>query len=321
MINQSIFQEIIENFETLKDQNGNHLNMDGVIMSQGDLTFEKTFSDPFPQNNVRSIGKAVISLCIGIAIDAGLEIRGEKLSLDTLIWPYFQDKINLTNQNNIEKLGKITLKHLMTHTMGYDRGLLFSREIPVVGEYNLLDYVFNFDLVHEPGEHFVYSNVGPYIISALIQNELKINLMDWADELLFNPLGIKSFEWIKYGDYVAGCTGLTIGLQDLHKIATLLVNDGVYKGNQIVSKNWINQLKSVHVYTPSAYDENSALPRYAYGLFFRLCKENYYFCGGADGQYIIMFPEQKIAITTMGHQRDMDPIGECFRPLLESIFN
>ena len=116
-------------------------------------------------------------------------------------------------------------------------------------------------LVYQPGEYFVYSNVGPYIISALIQNELKINLMDWADELLFNPLGIKSFEWIKYGNYVAGCTGLSIGLQDLHKIATLLVNDGVYQRlNQIVSKNWINQLKSVHVYTPSAYDENSALP-------------------------------------------------------------
>ena len=38
----------------------------------------------------------------------------------------------------------------MTHTMGYDRGLLFSREIPEVGEYNLLDYVLILTLFINP---------------------------------------------------------------------------------------------------------------------------------------------------------------------------
>ena len=311
-----VFQSVVRKFEEARDKESNLLNMSGIIISQGTNIFKHKFKNEDVLNDLRSISKPIISMALGIAIENGLQLNGQPVTLDTKIYPFFKDKVNITNTNNIDKLEDVTLRHVLSHTIGYADGLLFSKDIKERDPFTLLDYVFNYDIVYEPGERFVYSNVGPYIISALIQEELGINLSEWVNELLFKKINIINFEWKNYGKYCAGASGLKISIDDLHKIGLILIDNGKYEGQQIVPQYWIEMMRKVQVLTPTMYDETRVFPKYGYGFYLYICKNGNYYCDGTDGQYLIILPHKGIVITTFGYQSDMKPITECFRELL-----
>lgn len=315
-MNNKEFQSIIFKLQNTKDKNGDYLNMDSIMISQENDLYYHNFKNNEVLNDLRSISKPIISIALGMAIESGLELRGTKLNLDTKIFPFFENKIEITNTINRDKLEKVTLKHVLTHTIGYADGLLFSKDVKERDPYTLLDYVFNYDILHEPGECFVYSNVGPYIISALIQEELGLNLSDWISQILFQKIGINKYEWKNYGDYCAGATGLKLSHKDLHKIGIILLNNGLFGGHQLVSKKWIESMTNVQILTPSMYDEKRVFPKYGYGFYIYICKNGDYYIDGTDGQYLIVLKNKGLLITTFGHQSDMKPITECFRELL-----
>jgi CubicO group peptidase (beta-lactamase class C family) len=249
-------------------------------------------------------------------MEHGLELSGKKLTLDTLIWPFFEKKIRLVNSSNKARLERVQLRHLLNHTTGHEEGLMFRDQIKNKNPDTLLDYVFNYDLTHDPGEHFAYSNAGPYIISALIHETLGINLSSWVSQLLLEPLEITRHEWKNYGKYCAAATGLKLFQTDLHKIGHLFLDNGRYKAQQVVPEHWIELMRTPNIKTSALYDETEPFPKYAYGYYMWICKGENYFCYGTDGQYLIVLPGSGIVITTLGQQTDMRPIAECFRVLL-----
>lgn len=315
-MDKAIFQSVVKKLQEAIDKEGNLLNMDSIIISQGAQVFKHKFKTEDTLNDLRSISKPIIGLALGIAMENGLQLRGETITLDTKIFRFFKDRVKITNQKNIEKLKRVTLQHVLTHTIGYADGFLFSKDIKEKDPFTLLDYVFNYDITHEPGECFVYSNVGPYIISALIHEELGVSLSEWVRQMLFQKIGIKNFEWKNYGKYCAGATGLKLSHDDLHKIGEILLNKGKYEGQQLVPKHWIELMTKVQVLTPTMYDEKRVFPKYGYGFYIYICKNGNYYIDGTDGQYLIVLPQKETLITTFGHQSDMKPITECFRELL-----
>lgn len=315
-MDKNIFQSVIDRFLDAKDKDGNSLQMDSIIISQGESVFKHKFRDEDSLNDLRSLSKPIIALTLGIAMEQGLVLNGEPFLLETRIFPFFKNRTKITNLNNIDKLNRITLRHVLTHTMGYADGLLFSKDIKERDPYTLLDYVFNYDLTHEPGTCFVYSNVGPYILSALIQEELGLSLSEWVRHILFKKIDINRFEWKNYGLYCAGATGLRLSHDDLHKIGDILINKGRYRGEQLVSKDWVEAMTSVQVLTPTMYDMKRVFPKYGYGFYIYICENGSYYIDGTDGQYLIVLPMKNILITTFGHQSDMRPITECLRVLL-----
>lgn len=319
-MDEQLFQRIVRQFETKTDKDGNQLKMDSIIISQGNKVFRHSFNEEYGLenglNDLRSISKPMVSLALGIAMSSGLTINGIPLTLETKIWQFFEGKIRITNEANLPKLHRVTLYHLLTHTIGYKDGILFTKDIKDRDKDTLLDYLFNYDIVYEPGEHFEYSNAGPYMISAMIQEYLGINLADWVDKLLFSKLGILNYEWKNYGKYCAASSGLRMSNESLHKIARLLLNDGKHDNVQLVPKSWIDEMRHPQVLTPNMYDEKRVFPKYAYGYCLWVCKNGIYYCDGTDGQYMIVLPDKGIAVTTFGHQSDMKPITECLRELL-----
>ena len=311
-----MFQSVVKKLQEAKDKEGNLLNMDSIIISQGTDVFKHKFKNDNTLNDLRSISKPIIGLALGIAIEDGFKIGGETINIDTKIFPFFKDRIKITNKKNIAKLEKVTLKHVLTHTIGYADGLLFSKDIKDKDPYTLLDFVFNYDIIYEPGDCFVYSNVGPYILSALIQEEVGVNLSEWVRQMLFKKIGIKNFEWKNYGKYCAGATGLKLLHEDLHKVGEILLNNGKYAGRQLVPQHWIESMTKIQVLTPTMYDEKRVFPKYGYGFYIFICKSGNYYIDGTDGQYLIVLPAKGILITTFGHQSDMKPITECFKELL-----
>lgn len=311
------FEEVIRNFNEMKDKRGNNLRMISIMAtsSTGD-TYAHYFTEKRTISQLRSVSKPIVALALGIAIEEGLFFDGQRVTLDTFVWPFFKDLVDLRNKKNLPRLERVKLKHLLTHTIGHDTGLMFSKDIVGIPSDKLLEYIWNADMTHEPGEFFVYSNAGPFLISVLIQEELGTNLSDWIRKALFDPLEIHNFEWKNYGKYCAAATGLKLSHDDLHKIGLFLLNEGVFKHRQIVPRHWIQEMRNTKVLTPSLYGVKHALPKYSYGYYLWITETGTYFADGTDGQYLIVIPKEHTVITATGNQEDMTPITECMKPLL-----
>lgn len=322
------FQSVVAKLSTAKDKNDNTLDMDSIIISQGANTFKHYFKNEEVQNDLRSLCKPIIAISIGMAIENKLKLNGEVLSLQTKIFPFFKDMVNVIKSENIEKWEQVTLRHVLTHSIGFSEGLMFSKQIKEKDPDSLLEYIFNTDIVNTPGTTFVYSNVGPYLISVLIQEKLGISLSEWINQMLFQKIGITIWEWKNYGKYCAGATGLLLDHGDMHKIGKILLNKGMYEDKQIVSAEWIELMTTKQISTfggefpdgqrleSTVYDPKRVFPKWGYGFFVYICENGNYYIDGTNGQYIIVLKNKGILITTFGHQSDMKPITECFRELL-----
>lgn len=293
--------------------NESELAMDELVVKQREKVFKHVFTDKETKTNIRSISKLITCLCYGIAIDKGYFKNG----LDEIVYPYLVATQTITNQANIQRIEKWTIKTLLTLTIGYEKKMLDSKHLPSIQGENYGDVVLNTELNHEPGEFFIYSNAAMYLASIVFQNATGIKLADFANEYLFSPLGIEHIYWQDSPQgFSMGCTGIEMHAEELIKIGEILIGKGKYCDKPIVSSWWIEQMMKPQVLTPMMYDEKRILPKYAYGLNLWICKDGIVFCDGTDGQYIIIIPQNDIIIVTIAHQHNMKPITECLNHII-----
>lgn len=304
-MNKKDFSEIVNLFNTVKDSNGEKLNMHSVLIKTKDNLFLHRFNNRKKASDIRSISKTVLTLVTGIVKDSY-----SCFDEDTYIWPIIKDVVNLNNQKNLSYLKKIQLKHLLTHTMGYDKILLMRNDISEMDPFTYLDYMINVPLVHEPGNYYLYSNAGFYMLSVVLQEFLGEDLLKFIDKKLFKKLKIKNFKWEKYGNYLAGATRLWLLPEDLLKIGKILLNHGKYKNQKIVSRDWIQKITQPTTRTKAVDTPNAVFRRYAYGSGLWLAKENIFFGHGTDGQTLAIIPDQKAIVVTLAEQKDVKALEE-----------
>ena len=172
----------------IKSVAANNLAVNSIIVTANGNTHSHFFCED-RLTNVRSISKVLSCLGVYFAIKKGV------FDLKSKVLPFFNN-LKITNEKNLERLDKLTIEDLLTLRVGHNKGLLFSKDVALLpAKTNLLEYVFNYDMLHNPGEYFVYNNAATYILSAIIQQETKINLSDWVKEYIFKPLNINEFKW------------------------------------------------------------------------------------------------------------------------------
>jgi CubicO group peptidase (beta-lactamase class C family) len=309
---EQAFLESVSLFENAVDEDGNALGMKSFFVSSKDKHFGHCFTDDGAED-LRSISKVAVALTVGIAADEGLRLGSEALSLETDVGALLQQSRNLRDLNGVDTWSGVKLAHLLSHTIGHDRGFFFRADIGGLDEGEFLPYVFSRQLEHEPGVHFAYSNVGYFIVSVLFQEFLGRPFGEVAGDLLLGRLGIADYNWRKRGNYTAGCTGLELKPADLHRMAELVAGDGLYQGRRIAPESWCEAMRTIFIQAPRSDD---VLPAYGYGYGLWICENGSYYCWGTDGQYLIVVPDQDLVITTLADQPDMKPITRCMIPLL-----
>lgn len=307
-------QDIINNVNMLS-QTIPSLNIDSIFIEQNGK-IEKIFYKEEQLHELRSCAKLLVAMAIGIAIDKKLSIEGEVLTLNTKIFPVIKDIVNITNKNNIEKINKWTIKNLLTHTTGYESQMMSERFIQGIDKDKLLDYALNYDIPYKVGIKFAYNNLEPFILSVFFQEAFNQNLADFINENIFKKLNISDYKWENYGKYCPGATGLYLKPSDFHKIGQLLLNEGKYNNNQIISNSWIKEMCSMKLETPSAYKPERVLPKIGIGYFTFISRNGYIFRDGSNGQYIILNKDKNLLITIMSTEKDMKNVTEILRNLI-----
>ncbi len=153
----------------------------------------------------------------------------------------------------------------------------------------------------EPGSTFSYNSMNTYMLSAVIQEKTKQNIVEFLDKRLLEPMGITNICWEQSPEkIIKGGWGLYMSLEDRTKLGQLILNKGKWKGKQLVSANWIEQMTAKHMDTPKEQNE------YGYGYQGWIGKsEGSFIMNGLLGQNVIVIPKSNMVISVISSNVDV----------------
>ena len=198
---------------------------------------------PDTLHDLRSVTKSVVGLLYGIALQDGLVPGPDEKLLDQ-----FPDYADLKGEADRDA---IRIQDVLTMRMGTDwnENLPYTdirnSEIAMERAKDRYRFVLSRKMVEKPGTAWRYSGGATALLGRLIAKGTGKSLDAYANEKLFKPLEITKFEWARGSDgEPSAASGLRLTVHDLAKIGMMMMDQGRYKGQQIVSAEWIKEILS-----------------------------------------------------------------------------
>jgi len=253
-------------------------------------SYMKDADDRTTPGAVWSCTKQVVGILTGIAVDQGL-----LLTTDTIA-----DHLpNVSSSQHSEK-SQITIDNLLSMRSGidYENGGITGNSTTLLRQKpsNSLEYVLRLGVDASPGTKYRYKDGDPHIMSAILQERTGKTMRDWAWEVLFNRIGITRLQWHTYKDGITmGGFGILTTPRELAKIGQLVLNDGMWKGEQIVSSAWITEMTSSKISDSETHENNIT-----FGYFWwKDTRRDISIMRGHGGQYVfINKPKNLIVVIT-----------------------
>jgi CubicO group peptidase (beta-lactamase class C family) len=197
--------------------------------------------DATTPHDLQSATKTFTATLIGIAIGQGL-IDGVDQPLTELL----PDHAHLLTGDK----ALITLEHLLTMTSGLrwvDFGLGNSFDLIAAAD-DSVAFVLGEPLETAPGEVFHYNTGSSHLLSAIVAHHGGMTTAQYAEQHLFGPLEIADFEWPALADGIQqGGWGLHMKPPDFLKLGQLLLDEGTWQDQRIVSADYVDAMTSFQV--------------------------------------------------------------------------
>lgn len=193
-----------------------------------------------------------------------------KVSLDDPVSMYIPEF-------NEGKKKEITIRHFLLHTSGLPAFRIYVDEMRT--RHELIEAVRNEPLINDPGEEYVYSDLGFILLAEIIEEVSGKRIDQYVQDEFFEPMGMSSTtfnpenigriitnrippteidtvydrglvhkkvhdERAYFMDGVSGHAGLFSSVQDMAKYFFMLLNDGNYGGHQYLSPEIIDLFTS-----------------------------------------------------------------------------
>jgi hypothetical protein len=267
---------------------------------------------PGLKHSMYSVSKSFTSTAIGLAV------AEKRLTVNDKVISFFPRELPDTISSN---LAELTVKNLLTMSVGQDPEMTFTI---VKNDSDWVKAFLRTPIVHKPGSKFLYNSLASYMLSAIIQKITGLKLMDYLNQRLFNPLGIRGIDWETDQKGInTGGWGLRLKTEDMAKFGELYLNKGKWNGRQIVAGSWIEEATTMKIdqqpdSSQTAKEKSDWLQGYCY-QFWR-CRHNAFRADGAYGQYIIVLPDQDAVIVICSETANMqDELNMVWKFLLPSI--
>jgi CubicO group peptidase (beta-lactamase class C family) len=261
----------------------------GKLVSE---SYTKDDSDQITPRAMWSCTKQVVGLLTGIALEKGLIY-----SVHDSIGCYLPETENYPDKKNI------TIEQLLTMKSGIDfsnDGLKgqsddILRQLPD----NITNFILGRPLAYNPGEKAFYKDGDPQLVACIIQKTTGIKTREWAKEVLFDPLHIKNMDWMDYKDGTTlGGFGIMSTPREMAKFGQLVLDSGMWKGNQVVEKSWIKEMTKVRV-------EDLYSLQFCY-LWWKDENRKMTFMDGHGGQYVCIIPDKKLLVVMTAEVNTQD---------------
>lgn len=234
--------------------------------------------------NLYSVSKSFTSCAVGFALQEGL------LSLDEKLCDAFCEDMPEHIDGN---LAKATVRDLLTMRLGQERIRLIGDRLKLRHIPDWVKMVLAEPFDYAPGEHFYYSNVGPYLAGVLVQRRAGCDLVDYLMPRLFEPLGIERPNWERdpRGD-IFGASGLELSLCELHEFGLLCLARGYKDGRSVIPESWIDECSRRQSESPYSY------------LFWLDDEGKTFRADGRYSQLCVICPEKQAVVTITAHEKD-----------------
>ena len=191
------------------------------------------------KQDMRSATKSITSALIGIGIDKGIIPDENAKILD-----FFNEYNSFDNWD--DRKSDMTIRHFLR----MQTGLACNDWVPTsIGNEEFMyqsddwvKFVLDLPMQTNPGQNFSYCTGSPVTLGAVLANASKKSIPEFAEENLFSHLSISDYNWefIPNGRTDTG-GHLQLRPRDMLKIGLLFLNNGSWKGKQIISKEWIQK--------------------------------------------------------------------------------
>lgn len=319
--NRDSIEELISRIDNFQQRDFRGL----VVIKNNKIVIEWYFNT-FWRNHIhdiRSAGKSITSLLLGVAIKEGLV-----QNLDQDVYSFFPTEKYPSMQEGYKK---VKIKHLLDMSSGLDADSDDSQTPGNAGQWmgndEWVEYLLSVPLVDEPGKRWVYADINAALIGAIIEVQSGMSLKDFAQQKVFTPLGIKEFYWYTNAANQTVAAGtLYLSTLDFAKLGVLVANKGKWGNEQIIEADYVEKLLQRKVFNLSDYNplaDTYGMLWYKSQRNFGKKEVNYLWASGNGGNHLVVVPEENmvVALTSSGygqwypHTRAYDILGRVLNAL------
>lgn len=224
--------------------------------------------------------KSVVSLAIGLLADSGL------LSVEDPVADIFDDAGASSPRRRLKGM---TVEDLLTMRSGVP-----FTEAEALTETDWIRRFLGAAMKGEPGTEFAYNSLNTYMLSAIIRRKAGMSMTDFLDQRLFQPMGITGVHWETCPKGIEkGGWGLYIRPEDLAKLGQLVMDGGLWKGERLLSREYLSAATAVHAQPPAETGDFN----YGYQIWVGR-HENTFLFNGMLGQNVLGFRDSGILVLT-----------------------
>ena len=301
-----------------------------IVVLQHGKVLEEHFFVPDTAHILNSVSKTFTATAVGFAIKEGL------LSLEDRLVDLFPESLPA---HVSDTLAKVTVRHLLTMNCGHGKdptGSIWSNEGDWVKAF------LEWPIDYEPGTCYCYNSLGTYVLSAAVQKVTGQKVVDYLEPRLWQPLGIDKPHWQESPAGInTGGWGLYLKTEDLARMGLCLLDGGKFRGKQVIPADWVKEMSAVQVPSVNAgvnerqvkdIQDNPEHPFHdffnpaesdwmqGYGYQMWRCRHGAFRADGANGQYILILPDQDAVIVTTAQipnmRQELNLIWEHLLPAL-----
>ncbi|PWI46405.1 6-aminohexanoate hydrolase [Candidatus Heimdallarchaeota archaeon B3_Heim] len=266
----------------------NDPNIHSMLVIRNGYIVTDAYFYPFAadaKHDIASVTKSITSTLIGIAIQKGYIKSVKQTVLD-----FFPGR-KIANLDEEKKA--ITVEDLLTMKSGM-KCINRPTEVTLgqmMGSPNWVQFMLDLPMTDKPGTHFVYNSGAVHLLSAIIHQASGMTTLEFAQNHLFNHLGITDVIWPtgpQGNNY--GWGSVRIKPHAMAKLGYLYLQKGMWDGEKILSPEWVAAATS----KPDEHMSEN------YGYLWWLIPTDVYFASGRGGQHIYVIPSKNMVVVFTG---------------------
>ncbi len=261
-----------------------------LIIKNDSLCYEQYwdgYSDTSHTNSF-SMGKSIVSILVGIAIQ-----EGKIKSIDEHVSDFIPSfKVGMDSL--------LRIKDLLTMSSGMDfkESYVSPFAYPAEAYYgnDLIGNTLKYKVVSQPGKEFIYLSGNSLLLGYIVTIATGKTLSDYASEKLWIPMGAEHpafWSLDQEGGMEKSYCCFNSNARDFARLGQLYLDSGKWGGKQLVPKDYV--LAS----TKPALSEH-----YGYNWWILNCDGHQVpYCRGILGQYIFVIPDKNMVVVRLGKKR------------------
>ena len=280
-----------------------------LIARHGKLVLEEYFHgfDPERTHDMRSAGKTLAPILVGIARD-----HGAKIGPATPVYSLFPDYQPFANWD--PRKARLTVADLMTMTPGLacndSDGSSPGREGQMQSQTDERDwykYTLNLPMARDPGgTTAIYCSASLNLVGGVAERASRVWNGELFDRYLARPLqfGLYHLNLMPTGAVYTG-GGAYLRPRDELKLGQLYLAKGVWNGRRVISREWVERSVAYHSTFARPVVETDLNHQYGYGWHihhFTVNGQTYreFAAEGAGGQFVMVIPELDMVVGING---------------------